>query len=112
MGIPEEHCNCQSDKKSNNKNGKNINKVCDKGQKEVILFAPLKGKMKVLKKIKKRMGLGQYLLIFFARLNFVLKWRKFAFDKKKTCSSYFRNFAIFIALHMCRNLNNYGSFMF
>lgn len=42
MGISEErNCNCKADKNKEN------------------ILSPLKGKMKVLKKIKKRMGLGQ-----------------------------------------------------
>lgn len=61
MGITDEqNCNCQADKskkKINNSQNKSIN---ERGHKEIILFAPFKGKMKVLKKIKKRMGLGQY----------------------------------------------------
>lgn len=73
MGITDErNCNCQADKtkKINNNQIKNSNQ---KGDKEVILFAPFKGKMKVLKKIKKRMGLGQYntnIIFFFISLGY------------------------------------------
>lgn len=47
MGIKEDSpCNC---------------KALDKEDKKPnTLFSPLKGKMKVLKKIKRRMGLGQW----------------------------------------------------
>lgn len=60
MGISSGNsCHCKADK---------ADKSVTKGEKTggTPLLNPLKGKMKVLKKIKRKMGLGQYFLLLLA----------------------------------------------
>lgn len=77
MGVVEvtEHganCHCHLSSSGNNKSEK--------------LFSPIKGKMKVLKKIKKRMGLGQY--TFSLKFNFNdLGVKSSLFEIKNLCEA-------------------------
>lgn len=89
MGVVEvtEHganCHCHLSSTGNNKSEK--------------LFSPIKGKMKVLKKIKKRMGLGQYTFSLKSNFNDLeVKFSLFEI-KRKTVAKRQMLYCIFLIL--------------
>lgn len=63
---------CGDKKLKKQNNCCNSNDTCH--CKDENLFSPLKSKMKVLKKIKRRMGLGLYLLLFHISSLFLISF--------------------------------------